>query len=165
MAGAYDNRSGGTVAGGGGPGAGAGYRTTDVTLTQAQIRDLHNTRVLLVPAVAGHSIMVHHFIFERAAGVAATAPRNDGTPRIAVVLSDAAGGQIASQGAEGVFARAVYRELVSGVITGVAYRFRIGVGNHALVADTPLVLAMNAGVVTGNPTGSFRVITYYEALE
>ena len=132
-----------------------------VTLTQAQIRDLHNTRVLLVPAAAGSAIVVDHFIFERSAGVAATDQGNS-LPRFGVVLAPQAGGQIPSQGAGGYFERVVYGETVSGVITAAAYTYRIGVGTHILVDGVPLVAAMNAGAVTGNPTGTLKITAYYE---
>ena len=142
------------------PASEAGLLSADVTLDQAAIRDLHNVRVVVVPAVAGKSIVVNHFVFERTAGVAATDQGNS-LPRLALALAPEAGGQLASQGDDGVFARGVYYETVSGIITAAAYRYRIGVGNHILVADSPLVCAMNAGAVAGNPTGSLRVVAYY----
>ena len=134
-----------------------------VTLTQAQIRDLHNTRVLLVPAAAGQAIVVDHLIFERSAGVAATDQGNT-LPRLGIVLAPQAGGQLGSQGAGGYFERVVYGETVSGVITAAAYRYRIGVGNHILVDGVPLVVAANGGPVTGNPTGTLKVTVYYKYL-
>ena len=132
-----------------------------VTLTQAQIRDLHNTRVLLVPAAVGQAIVVDHFIFERSAGVAATDQRN-GLPRFGIVLAPQAGGQLGSQGAGGYFVRVVYGETVSGAINAAAYRYRIGAGNHFLADCVPLVVAMNAIPVTGNPTGTLKITVYYE---
>ena len=147
------------------PGAGGSVLLqTTVTLSQAQIRDLHNTRVVLVPAEAGKYILVDHFIFAREAGAAATDQRNS-LPRLGILLVAAAGGQVPSQGAGGYFERVVYGEIISGIITAAAYRYRIGVGNHFLVANTPLVVAMNAGPVTGDPTGTFTVRTYYETVE
>ena len=145
---------------GGGPDGGTGLLAAAVTLDQAALRDLHNTRAVAVPAVAGKSILVNHFVFERAGGVAATDLGNS-LPRLAIAIAAAAGGQMPSRGVDGVFARAIYSETVSGVITAGAYRFRIGVGNHILLPGVPLVIAMNAGAVAGAPTGSLRVIVYY----
>ncbi len=120
--------------------------------------------MLLVPAEAGKYIVVDHFIFAREAGVAATDQGNS-LPRLGILLVAEAGGQVPSQGDGGYLERVVYGETISGVISAAAYRYRIGVGNHFLVANTPLVVAMNAGAVTGNPTGTFTVRTYYETVE
>ena len=138
-------------------------RKSSVTLDEDMIRDLHNTRVLVVPVAPAKALLVDHFVFERSAGVAATDQRNS-LPRLGIVLAPETGGQIPSQGAGGYFERVVFGDTISNLITAAAYRYRIGVGNHALVADVPLVIAMNAGPVTGDPTGDFTVTAFYEYL-
>ena len=155
--------------GGGGPGGvvvgGAGLLSATVVLDQAAIRNLHNARVVAVAAVAGMSIIANHFMFDRSAGVAATDQRNS-LPRFALAIASAAGGQLPTYGVESLIGSGagVYYETVSGVISLAAYRFRVGVGNHALVVGQPLIACMNGGVVTGGPTGSLAITTYYNLI-
>ena len=136
--------------------------TSDVTLSQDQIRNLHNARVLLIPSPGqGMSIVVRELLFFRESGGRGITTSRNSLPRLGIAFVSEAGGQLASNGAGNLFDRAIYSETASDVITAASYAFRIGVGNHRIVSDTPLVVVANAGEITGDPTGTFRVLTRY----
>ena len=151
-------------------GGGGGRLSEQVIVTSAQLRNLHNTRVPVLPELAAdQAYAIHDVSIARYFGAGAKIGQvasTDGTPYIALAFVSSTGGAVPYRGGtENLDSMGVWVETAADYLTNSPYYYHQDLGSHFLFVGTGLCLATNivAGL-TQTITGFLKMTVNYSVV-